>query len=127
MFVGAQCGRAEEAIELYVTAFDDSRIVAVERFGAGAEHSGHIKQARLELAGTELRAMDSPGPHEFSFTPAISLTVEFDREERVDAAWKRLVEGGSVLMPLQRYEFSPKFGWLQDRFGVTWQLNLLSA
>ena len=73
MFVGAQCGKAEEAMQLYVSTFDNSRVVSLDRFGPEDENHGRIKHARLELAGTEVVAMDSPGPHEFSFTPAISL------------------------------------------------------
>jgi predicted 3-demethylubiquinone-9 3-methyltransferase (glyoxalase superfamily) len=64
--------------------------------------------------------MDSAGPHRFTFTPAISLVVECDREDELDAA-----DGATVLMPLQAYDFSPRFGWQQDRFGVTWQLSLV--
>lgn len=124
MFVGDQCGKAEEAMELYVSTFDDSRVLSVERFGPEDEGQRGIKRARFELTGVEVVAMDSAGPHQFSFTPAVSMVVEFDTEEQLDPAWARLVDGGTVLMPLQAYEFSPKFGWLQDRFGVTWQMNL---
>ena len=127
MFVGEQCGNAEQAMELYLSAFEESRVVSAERFGPGEPGAGGIKHARLELGGREVAVMDSPGPHEFSFTPAISLIVEFDREEPLDAAWARLIDGGMALMPLQAYDFSPRFGWLQDRFGVTWQLSLDSA
>lgn len=126
MFVGDRCGDAEQAIELYVSAFDDARVIELER-RAPEEGGPGIKQARLEVAGQEVVAMDGPGPHQFSFTPAISLVVQCDGEPELDAAWTRLVEGGTVLMPLQRYDFSPRFGWLQDRFGVSWQLSLRSA
>ena len=72
--------------------------------------------------------MDSARRHRVSFTPAISLVLEFDGEEQLDAAWAQLIDGGgTVLMPLQAYEFSPKFGWLQDRFAVTWQLSLVAT
>jgi predicted 3-demethylubiquinone-9 3-methyltransferase (glyoxalase superfamily) len=118
MFVGDQCGNAEAAMELYVSAFADSEIVDVERSDHG------IRRARFRVAGQELVAMDSDGPHAFTFTPAISLVVEFDDEGDLDGAWEKLSEGGTALMPLQAYDFSPKFGWLQDRYGVSWQLSL---
>jgi predicted 3-demethylubiquinone-9 3-methyltransferase (glyoxalase superfamily) len=124
MFVGDQCGKAEEALDLYVSAFDDSAVLDVERFGPEDGGERGVKRARLRIAGRELVAMDSGGPHQFTFTPAISFVVEFDSEDELDAAWARLVDGGAILMPLQAYDFSPKFGWLQDRFGVTWQLSL---
>lgn len=114
-------------MQLYVSTFDNSRVLSLDRFGPEDENHGRIKHARFELAGMEVVAMDSPGPHAFSFTPAISLVVEFHSDERLDAAWRQLIDGGAVLMPLQAYEFSPKFGWLQDRFGVTWQMSLVAA
>jgi predicted 3-demethylubiquinone-9 3-methyltransferase (glyoxalase superfamily) len=125
MFVGDQLGKAEEAMDLYVSAFVDSAVLEVERFGSEDDGERGIKYARFQVAGRELVAMDSAGPHRFSFTPAISLVVECDREDELDAAWARLSDGATVLMPLQAYDFSPKFGWLQDRFGVTWQLRLV--
>jgi predicted 3-demethylubiquinone-9 3-methyltransferase (glyoxalase superfamily) len=125
MFVGDQCGKAEEAIDLYVSAFVDSAVLEVERFGSEDGGERGIKRARLRVAGRELVAMDSAGPHRFTFTPAISLVVECDSKDELDAAWARLADGATVLMPLQAYDFSPRFGWLQDRFGVTWQLSLV--
>ena len=125
MFVGDQCGKAEAAMDLYVSAFADSALLEIERFGPEEAGERGIKRARFRVAGREMLAMDSPGPHEFTFTPAISLVVECEREDELDAAWARLAGGATVLMPLQAYDFSPKFGWLQDRFGVTWQLSLV--
>ncbi len=62
--------------------------------------------------------------HGFGFTPAMSLFVECESEAELDAAFGRLSEGGNVLMPVGNYGFSSRFGWLTDRFGVSWQLNL---
>jgi predicted 3-demethylubiquinone-9 3-methyltransferase (glyoxalase superfamily) len=86
----------------------------------GAE--GTVKLARFTLAGRELLCIDSPVKHGFTFTPAISLFVECEAE--LEAAFSRLSEGGDVLMPVGHYGFSTKFGWLTDRFGVSWQPNL---
>jgi predicted 3-demethylubiquinone-9 3-methyltransferase (glyoxalase superfamily) len=122
MFVGDQCGRAEEAARLYVSAFADGRIVEVQQLGA--QEQG-LRRALFTLAGSTLIAMDSDAPHGFSFTPATSLFVDLDSAEELDAAFSRLAEGGAVLMPLQAYEFSPRFAWINDRFGVSWQLNLV--
>jgi predicted 3-demethylubiquinone-9 3-methyltransferase (glyoxalase superfamily) len=123
MFVGDQHGKAEEAMDLYVSVFEDARVLDVERFGAGEEQTG-IRRATFCLAGREFVAMDSGLDHQFTFTPAISLVVDFDSEAALDAAFATLAEGGMVLMPLQAYDFSPRFAWVQDRFGVSWQLNL---
>jgi predicted 3-demethylubiquinone-9 3-methyltransferase (glyoxalase superfamily) len=124
MFVGDQLGRAEEAMDRYVSAFPGSSITAVQRLGPEDAGAPGIRLAHCVVGGQELRLMDSAGPHEFTFTPAISLTVACDTVQELDAAWERLLDGGMALMPLQEYPFSPRFGWLQDRFGVSWQLSL---
>ncbi len=126
MFVGDQCGKAEEAMELYVSAFEDGRVLEVEPFGADEEESG-LKRARFTLAGRDFIAMDSGRQHPFTFTPAMSLLVDFDSAEQLDRTFERLSEDGTTLMPLQAYDFSPKFAWLNDRYGVSWQLNLVSG
>ena len=127
MFVGDQCGNAEAAMELYLSAFEGSRVIDVERIEPADDVAPGMRRARFEVAGSEIWAMDGPGPHAFSFTPAISLTIELDSAAALDAAWERLADGATVLMPLDAYDFSPRFGWLRDRFGVTWQLNLVAA
>jgi predicted 3-demethylubiquinone-9 3-methyltransferase (glyoxalase superfamily) len=126
MFTGEHAGRAEEAMNLYVSLFGDSRVVSVDRYGDDEEESG-IRHARFVVAGRELIAMDSGAPHGFTFTPATSLFVETDDEARLDSAFERLAEDGTVLMALQEYPFSPRFAWLNDRFGVSWQLRLVDA
>ena len=121
MFTGA----AEEAMNFYVSLFEGSRVHRVERFGAneaGAE--GSIKRADFELKGHSVICLDSPPVHAFTFTPSISLFVEVESEAELASAFGRLSEGGKVLMPLDAYGFSRRFGWTQDRFGVSWQLNL---
>jgi predicted 3-demethylubiquinone-9 3-methyltransferase (glyoxalase superfamily) len=125
MFVGDQYGKAEEAPDLYVSVFEDARVVEIERFGADEEESG-VKRARFTLAGRDFIAMDSGGQHTFTFTPATSLFVDFDNAQKLDQAFARLSDGATILMPLQAYDFSPKFVWLNDRYGVSWQLNLVS-
>jgi predicted 3-demethylubiquinone-9 3-methyltransferase (glyoxalase superfamily) len=120
-----QEGNAEEAMNFYVSLFKRSEVVRVEKYGPG-EHgtAGSIKVAAFKLAGHDLMCMDSPVKHAFSFTPSISLFVECENEAELDEAFKQLSTGGAVLMPLGNYGFSTKFGWLNDRFGVSWQLNL---
>lgn len=69
-------------------------------------------------------AIDSSGEHKFSFTPAISIFVNCETEEEIDTLYKKLSEGGGAMMPLGDYGFSKKFGWIADRYGVSWQLYL---
>jgi predicted 3-demethylubiquinone-9 3-methyltransferase (glyoxalase superfamily) len=69
--------------------------------------------------------IDSNVQHGFTFTPALSLYVTCASEDEIDQLFGRLSEGGQVLMPLSAYPFSPKFAWVADRYGVSWQLTLV--
>jgi predicted 3-demethylubiquinone-9 3-methyltransferase (glyoxalase superfamily) len=118
-------GAAEEAMRFYVSLFGDGEVVAIERYGAdGPGDEGTVKQAMFRLCGRDFRCSDSPVPHAFSFTPSLSLFVECSDDAELTGAFARLGEGGKVLMPLDDYGFSRRFGWVEDRFGVSWQLNL---
>jgi len=67
--------------------------------------------------------IDSPVKHDFTFTPSISLYVNCESEEEINRLFKSLSQDGKVLLLLDSYGFSDKFGWLEDKFGVSWQLN----
>lgn len=124
-FLMFQGRKAEEAMTFYVSLFPDSAIGRIERYGPGGPGAeGSVKTASFTLAGREYLAIDSPVPHAFGFTPAISLFVDFEAAEALDAAYAKLAEGGGVLMPPGDYGFSRRFAWVNDRFGVSWQLNL---
>lgn len=62
--------------------------------------------------------------HHFTFTPSMSLYVNCENEDELTSLFQRPSEGGGVMMPLNNYGFSKKFGWLADKYGVSWQLNL---
>lgn len=119
-------GKAEEAINFYLSAFNNSEVFAITRYGkneAGAE--GTVKHATFILNGQEFMAIDSNIQHGFTFTPAISLYVKCETQEEIDELFKKLSHDGQVLMPLDQYDFSKKFGWVADKFGVSWQLSLV--
>lgn len=126
MFVGDQCGKAEEAINYYVSLFPNSEVKKIERWKAdepgGVERL--VKQASFTLAGKEYMASENQMDHKFSFTPAISIYVNCDSEEELNRLFGKLSESGQVMMPLDNYGFSQRFGWIADKFGVSWQLNL---
>jgi predicted 3-demethylubiquinone-9 3-methyltransferase (glyoxalase superfamily) len=125
MFVGEQHGRAEEAIKFYVSLFKNSKIISIVRYGAGeSEPEGTVKHATFSLDGQTFMAIESAQKHEFTFTPAMSIYVQCESEEDIDTLYKRFIEGGSAMMPLDNYGFSKKFAWVADRYGVSWQLNL---
>lgn len=121
-------GRAEEAMNWYVALFDDAAIESITRYGAGqGGPEGTVLHATFSLGGRRFFCIDSPAPHAFTFTPAVSLFVECGSAEQVDRLFAGLAEDGAVLMPLGEYPFSPRFGWVQDRFGVSWQLSFATA
>jgi predicted 3-demethylubiquinone-9 3-methyltransferase (glyoxalase superfamily) len=118
-------GKAEEAMQLYVSLIPNSEIVDIVRYGPGQPgKEGSVMRASFTLAGQTVVCIDSPAQHAFTFTPSFSLFVECDSEEELKRLASALGEGGGVLMPLSNYGFSRQFTWLTDRFGVSWQLNL---
>ena len=118
-------GRAEEAMNFYVSVFRGARIDRITRYGAGGPgREGSVVRATMTLAGMEVMFIDSPITHAFTFTPATSFFIECDTVTEIDALFGKLSEGGQVMMPPDNYGFSQKFAWLADKFGVSWQLNL---
>ncbi len=118
-------GRAEEAMTFYTSLFDDGEILRIERYGPeGPGPEGSVVQATFSLAGQTFMAIDSWVSHEFTFTPAISLYVHCESVEEIDRLYGALSEDGAVMMELGEYPFSERFGWVADRFGVTWQLTV---
>ncbi len=118
-------GTAEVAMKLYISLFPGSEIKRIDRYGPGeAGAEGTVRVAEFSLGGYRLMCIDSPAKHAFTFTPSISLFVDCADEAEQTRAFEQLSQGGSVLMPLDNYGFSRRFVWLNDRFGVSWQLNL---
>jgi predicted 3-demethylubiquinone-9 3-methyltransferase (glyoxalase superfamily) len=118
---------AKIAAEFYVSVFgDDSKVKNVSTITGTP--SGDCDIVSFHLRGHEFMAI-SAGPY-FKFTPAISFMVNFDPSKNanaraeIDALWAKLSEGGSPLMPLDKYPFSERYGWVKDKFGLTWQLIL---
>ncbi len=109
---------ANEAAEFYTSLFKDSEIK-----GTTTLHntpSGTVDVVTIELTGEEFTLI-SAGPY-FRFTPAVSFLVACNTKEEVDALWGQLSEGGMALMALGEYPFSAKYGWVQDRYGLSWQV-----
>lgn len=118
-------GVAETAMNLYASIFTGSKVVRIDRYGNGEPGAvGTVKRGEFVLAGHTLLWVDSPVKHAFTFTPSISIFVDCQDDAEPQEAFRELSAGGQVLMPLGHYGFSKKFGWVNDRFGVSWQLNL---
>ncbi|MEA2461720.1 MAG: hypothetical protein QOH90_1897 [Actinomycetota bacterium] len=111
---------AVEAARFYAATFPDSKVIDVSTITDTP--SGDCDIVFFELLGQPFKAI-SAGPL-FSFTPAISFLVRCATAEEVDGLWERLSEGGTPLMPLDSYPFSDRYGWTNDRYGVSWQVML---
>ena len=104
-------GKAEEAMNFYVSIFKNSKVVSVARYGdAGPGPKGTVMSATFQLEGQEFYALNG-GP-QYKFTPAISLFISCKTQEEVDELWEKLSEGGRT----------DQCGWLQDKFGLSWQV-----
>ena len=120
-------GRCEEAMNFYVSLFADSAVASILCYGPGEMGpEGSVKLASFVIQGQQFMCSDSPIKHDFTFTPAMSLFADCASEGEIDQLFTKLSDGGQVLMPLDKYPFSRKFAWVSDRFGVAWQLNLVS-
>lgn len=118
-------GSAEEAMNFYVNLFNDAEIISIERYGADEDgREGSVKKADFTLCGHPLICIDSTVKHKFTFTPAISLFVDCENKAELEKTYNELSTDGEILMPLGNYGFSQKFGWVNDCYGVSWQLNL---
>lgn len=109
---------AREAAEFYVALFPGSRIINVTSLTNTP--SGDCDLVSFALAGQPFMAI-SAGPY-FKFNPSVSFHINCGTKEQVDVIWERLSPGGKVLMPLDTYSFSPRYGWLEDRYGLSWQV-----
>ena len=130
-------GNAQEAVEYYISVFPGSKITSTSYYPNSIEEG--LADFQLDLAGAELTidfeleqhgfTAINAGP-EFKFNPSISFMLNFDTSvdeharEHLDELWLKLIDGGEALMPLEAYPFSKRYGWLKDRFGLTWQLIL---
>jgi predicted 3-demethylubiquinone-9 3-methyltransferase (glyoxalase superfamily) len=126
MFSGKNHGQAKAAMDFYVALFPRSSVERLDLFGpddtTGSE--GTVRTAVFYLNGTRFMAFDSAMDHAFNFTPSVSMFVDCDTEDEITSLYNALsADGGQVLMALDNYGFSLRFGWVNDRFGVSWQLN----
>ena len=117
---------AKDAAEFYASIFPNSKVTNVTTLHDTP--SGDTDIVSFEIAGQQFMAI-SAGPL-FKFNPSVSFFVNFDpskdldARKNIDSLWEKLSEGGTALMPLDKYPFSERFGWVQDKYGLTWQLIL---
>ncbi len=117
----------KDAVDFYTTVFENATINSITRFpGAGIEihkqETGSIMTVDFSIENYRMVALNG-GP-DFKFNSSISFFLLYEDEKKIKEVWERLLEGGSEMMPLDSYDWSSQYGWLQDRFGVNWQLML---
>jgi predicted 3-demethylubiquinone-9 3-methyltransferase (glyoxalase superfamily) len=124
---------AQEAAAFYASVFPKSKVTSVSQLRNTP--SGDTDVVSFDIWDQSFMAI-SAGPY-FKFNPAVSFMVNFDpllfgdpstgneeARDKIDEVWKKLLEGGSVLMPIDKYPFSERYGWVQDKYGLSWQLIL---
>jgi len=115
--------QVEDAANLYTSVFNGGSIEEILRLPTGAPgQAERVMLATFRLAGLQFMALNG-GP-DFSFTPSVSYFVQCQSRDELDALWQELSTRGTTLMPLNQYPFSEWYGWLADRYGVSWQLSL---
>ena len=110
---------AKEAVNFYRTLFDDSKMMLEQKLD-GTPSGENAAYYEFTLAGQLFGALNG-GPH-FTFNPAISISVNCETIEETEVLWQKLIEGGRALMPLQEYIFSKLYGWVEDKYGLSWQV-----
>lgn len=132
-FVGDQCGKAEEAINFYTTIFPNSEIKNIIRYSEGEEGGTPelIKFGLFKLNGIDFMVSESSYNHAWSFTPAVSLFISDNSHDVLQTLFEKLSSnGGQIMVPLENYEgdgdygFGRKFGWCEDKYGISWQFVL---
>jgi predicted 3-demethylubiquinone-9 3-methyltransferase (glyoxalase superfamily) len=115
MFVGDQCGKAEEAIRFYASIFNHSKVGNIQRYGENdaPDQANTVQHADFTLENLAFAAMDSAYPHGFTFNEAISFIVSCDTQEEIDYFWEKL----------SAFPEAEQCGWLKDKFGFSWQIT----
>ncbi|MEK6478433.1 VOC family protein [Catalinimonas sp. 4WD22] len=119
--------QAEEAVKFYTSTFKNAEILELTHFGKEGyeihgKAEGTVMTVSFRIEGQEFVALNG-GP-QFKLTPSVSFFVYCESGEEVDTLWGKLSDGGFVMMPLQQYPFSKYYGWVQDKYGVSWQVIL---
>lgn len=112
LFTGEKFGKAEAAIKLYTSVFDNSSIDVLQQYPEGSPFAGKVLFSECKLNGYNLIAMDGPGEHAFVFNEALSFVVECKDQEEIDYYWNTFTERGQ----------ESQCGWLKDEFGISWQI-----
>jgi len=118
---------AEEAVNFYTSLFSDSKILTITRYDetgakASGQKAGSAMTVEFKLEGQNFTALNG-GPH-FKLNQSTSFFVYCESDEKIEKIYNKLSEGGQILFPLDKYDWSPRYAWVIDRFGLSWQLDV---
>jgi len=121
-----QNGSAKEAVERYGEVFDDYELDRLDLYGGDDREDlhGQVKVGEFRAHDHRFICVDSPIPHAWEMTPGVAPFIECDDDAEMERLFEALSDRGTVHMPLGDYGFGRRFGWVEDRFGVSWLLNL---
>src|SRR5690606_7859745 len=119
----------KEAVDFYASAFANFKTKKITYYTQeSAEITGmpenSVMSVEFEIEGMDFVILSGP---EVSINPAISFIVHCETEDEVDKLWRKLSPEGKILMPLDKYDYSDKYGWVKDKFGVSWQIMLKAS
>jgi len=118
-------GKAEEAMNFYVSLFPGAEVLSILRYDSnGPGPQGSVVKASFRIGNQTVLCTDSFVKHDFSFTAAFSFFVECESEDEIRRLYSAFMAGGTAPMPIASYGFSKLFAWVNDRYGISWQLNL---
>lgn len=120
-FQPAKGHSAQAAMDLYTSVFEDAEVITVQQHPEGSPGAGTVMLAEFAIGGQRIRCSDSFVEHEWDFTPAVSIWIDCGSQDEQRRLIDALSSDGRVYMPLDDYGFGP-FAWVEDRFGVSWQL-----
>ena len=118
---------AEEAVNFYTSVFDNSKILSITRYNedsakAAGQKADSAMTIGFQLEGQNFTALNG-GPH-FKLNQSTSFFVYCESDEKIENVFKKLSDGGQVIFPLDKYDWSPKYAWIIDKFGLSWQLDV---
>ena len=119
--------QTEEAVNFYLTVFDNSKIKTATRYGEEVAKATGMPENSVMTMAFQIEGQDFVvlnGGTVFQINPTISFFVNCETIQEIDRLWGKLSEDGTIMMELDNYQFSEKYGWIQDKYGVSWQLIL---
>lgn len=119
-------GEAEEALEYYQEVFKEAEVKMLNRYDEDSDMAGKVLQGAISIQDQLIMVNDINASEEFKFTPSMSFLIECLTRDEIELYYRKLKKKGAIQVPLDDYGNRTFFAWVQDQFGVSWQLNFKS-